>query len=632
MTFSFHRIALVPAALIALTAAGNSAENEWPSWGGDPGGSRYSTLKQITTTNVGALKPAWTYHTGEVATGAISTQRHRIAAFEATPLDVNGILYFSTPSSRVIALDADTGREIWSFDPQTGAAERKFDASRGVAYWQDASGADQRILYGTLDARLIALDARTGKLRSDFGDHGTVLLRPGAADKFPEAHYEMTSPPAVWRDLVICGSAVPEYPSRGPSGMVRAFDVRSGKLVWTFHTVPQPGEEGYTTWAADASRDRTGVNVWSIMSVDAARGMIFLPIGSASYDFYGADRKGLDLYSNCLVALDAATGKPIWHFQVVHHDVWDYDPPAQPVLVSVRRNGRQIPAVVQLTKMGLVFVLDRLTGKPLFPVVERAVPQSGVPGEATWPTQPFPLLPPPLSRMSLSRAGLSDVTPDSARYCRDLFDKLSNHGMFTPYGEQLTLVMPGTLGGATWSGGSFDPSSGLMYVNTNELGAVGMLQPQPDGSPERYRRTGPQGEYMRFLDEQGWPCQKPPWGKLNAINLNDGSIAWQRALGRVPELAQKGIPETGTPNIGGSIVTAGGLVFIAATTDQRFRAFDARSGKELWSAHLPASGHATPMTCRAPKTGRQLVIIAAGGGGFFDGPVSDAVIAFALGN
>ncbi len=621
--------ALVLTLLFAVGGTERSGGKEWPSWGGDPGGSRYSTLRQINTGNVAQLKRAWTYRTGEVVTGAISTERQRIAAFETTPLDVNGVLYFSTPSSRVIALDADTGREMWTFDPQAGVVKRRFEASRGVAYWQDRTGRDRRIVYGTLDGRLIELDAGTGQPRTEFGDNGAVFLRAGAADKFPAAQYEMTSPPAIWRDLVICGAAVPEYPSRGPSGMVRAFDVRTGRLVWTFHTVPLPNEKEHSTWADDAWQDRTGANVWSIMSVDGARGMIFLPIGSASYDFYGADRKGLDLYTNSLVALDAATGKPLWHFQVVHHDLWDYDPPAQPVLVTVRRAGREIPAVVQVTKMGFVFVLDRLSGKPLFPVEERAVPQSSVPGEATWPTQPFPVKPPPLSRMSVSRDELTSVTPESARYCRELFDQLSNRGMYTPYGEQLTLVMPGTLGGGTWSGGSFDPASGMLYVNTNELGAVGMMKPQPEGSPERYRRSAPGGEYMRFWDEHGWPCQKPPWGKLNAIDLNDGSIRWQRPLGNVPELSKQGI-ETGTPNIGGSIVTAGDLVFIAATTDRRFRAFDARSGKELWSAELPASGHATPMTYLGTKTGRQFVVIAAGGGGFFAGPAADELIAFAL--
>lgn len=618
-------------ALCLVVSAAAATGNDWRSWGGDPGGTRYSTLNQINTRNVKELKRSWTYHTGEVATGAISTERQRIAAFEATPLDINGVLYFTTPSSRAIALDADTGREIWTFDPQAGTTKRKFDASRGVAYWQDASGADRRIVYGTLDARLIELDARTGKPRPDFGDKGTVFLRPGAADKFPAAQYELTSPPAIWHDLVICGSAVPEYPSRGPSGLVRAFNARTGKLVWTFHTVPQPGESGHDTWAPDAWQDRTGVNVWSIMSVDTERGIVFLPIGSASYDFYGADRKGKSLYANCLVALDASNGRVLWYFQLVHHDVWDYDPPAQPVLATVKRDGESIPAVVQLTKMGFVFVLNRLTGKPLFPVEERAVPQSSVPGEATWPTQPFPLKPPPLSRTTLTPEDLTDLTPESSRYCRDLFDKLSNRGMFTPYGEQLTLVLPGTLGGATWSGGSFDPNLGLLYVNANELGAIGFMKPQPDGAPERYRRSSARGEYARFWDEHDWPCQKPPWGTLNAIELNTGTIVWRRPLGSVPQLEQKGIADTGTPNIGGSIVTAGGLVFIAATTDRRFRAFDARTGRELWSAELPASGHATPMTCVGPKSGRQIVVIAAGGGGFFEGPASDELIAFALG-
>jgi len=615
---------LIGVLILAASPGWAAGQEDWPFWGGDAGGARWSALDQINTGNVRQLQRVWTYETGETPINPVSPVRRRIA-FEATPLMIDGVLYFTTPSSRVVALDADRGREIWKFDPQAGSANRKYEASRGVAFWQNADGSDRRILYGTLDARLIALDARTGKPIATFGDNGAVALRAGAADDFPNMQYEVTSPPAVWHDLVICGSAVPEYPSRGPSGLVRAFDVRTGKLVWTFHTVAQPGEPGHETWTGNAWKNRTGANVWSIMSVDHERGMVFLPVGSASYDFYGADRKGADLYTNCVVALDAATGKVIWHFQVVHHDVWDYDPPSQPLLATVRREGRAIPAVVEVTKMGFVFVLDRMTGKPLFPVEERPVPQSAVPGEATWPTQPFPVLPAPLSRMTVAK---EDVYPTP--FCTDLFAKVSNHGMFTPYGEQLTLVMPGTLGGATWSGASFDAASGRIYVNSNEVGAIGYMKKQPAGAPERYRRASPWGEYARFWDPKSdVPCQRPPWGKLTAINLDDGSVVWQRPLGNMPGVENGGV-ETGTPNLGGSIATAGGLVFIGATMDHRFRAFDAKTGAELWSTDLPASAHATPITYRGPKTGKQYVVIAAGGGGFFEGPGADDLIAFAL--
>ena len=609
-----------------LSLSSLAGAQEWPFYGGDAGGTRYSSLQQINPRNVGRLKQVWTYHTREVTRGDRSTERHRIAPFESTPLVIDGVLYFTTPSSRVIALDAETGNEIWRFDPQAGLrGPHRFHQNRGVAYWQDSRGNDRRILYGTFDGRLIALDARSGKPCRDFGKDGVVDLRDGLTGLQPETEYAVTSPPAIYRDLVITGTEVPEYPSQGPSGMVRAFDIRSGRLVWTFHTIPQPGETGRESWENDSWKDRTGANVWSVMSVDAERGLVFLPIGSASYDFYGADRKGQNLFANCLVALDAASGKLVWYYQTVHHDIWDYDLPAQPVLINVRRNGRQIPAVAQVTKMGFVFILDRITGKPLFPVEERPVPKSDVPGEAAWPTQPLPMLPPPLARQSVSAADVSKVTPESNRYCKELFRSLENHGMYTPYGRNLTLVMPGSLGGANWSGASFDPATGYLFVNVNELGAVGAMTPQAADAPERYRRTSKWGEYGRFWDDHQWPCQQPPWGTLNAVDVNTGAIAWKVPLGMVDEIKMK----TGTPNLGGSIVS-GGLVFIGASTDSRFRAFDAHTGKELWVTTLEANAHATPITYLGRKTGKQFVVIAAGGGGALSPKVSDTLVAFAL--
>ena len=563
---------------------------------------------------------------GELDRENNETGRHHVVPFESTPIVIDGALYFSTPSNRVIALDAETGKEIWRFDPQAGrAGPRHFFQHRGVAYWHGKSGDDGRILYGTFDGRLIALDAKTGKPCRAFGKDGTVDLRAGIADAYPAAEYSVTSPPAIYHDLVITGAAVPEYPSKGPSGQVRAFDVRSGKLAWTFHTIPRPGEVGHESWEGDAWKERTGANVWSIMSVDLERGLVFLPIGSASYDFYGADRKGLDLFSNSLVALDAASGKLVWYYQMVHHDIWDYDMPAQPVLITVRRDTRDIPAIAQLTKMGFVFILDRLTGKPLFPVEERPVPNSDVPGEAAWPTQPSPVKPPPLVRQSFSEGDLSTVTPESHRYCAQLFHSLESHGMYTPYGRKLTLVVPGTLGGANWSGASFDRASGYLFVNANEVGAVGAMEPQAADAPVRYRRASKEGEYARFWDEQQWPCQKPPWGTLNAVDVNKGEIAWKVPIGVVDGLKTT----TGTPNLGGSIVTDGGVVFIGATTDSRFRAFDARTGEQLWVGDLEASAYATPMTYLGKKTGKQFVVIAAGGGGYFTGKVSDVLAAFA---
>ena len=611
-----------------------TARYEWRSYGNDPGGMRYSSLDQINRSNVAQLQRAWTYHTGEIALG-LGEGGSRVAAFQSTPLAVDGVLYLSTPSNRVIAVDAETGAELWQYDPQAGTSRRRFQSHRGVAYWEGPSsngkGVERRILFGTFDARLIALDAATGKPCPDFGSAGEVDLRKGVAENWPLSNYGVTSPPAIYKNLVIMGAQAPEGPAKGPSGDVRAFDARTGKLVWRFHTVPRPGEPGHNTWEGDSWRERTGVNVWSIMTVDVERGMIFLPIGSAAYDFYGADREGQNLYANSLVALNAATGKLVWHYQMVRHDIWDYDLPAHPNLITVRHNGRAIPAVAQVTKMGLVFVLDRRTGKPLFPVEEKATPQSKVPGEATWPTQPVPVKPPPLARHEpLTREELSQVTPESKKYCAELFNQVVSGGLYTPAGPELTLWFPGTLGGATWSGASFDPKTGYLYVNVNEIGAIGAMKPQAAGAETAYRRSSPWGEYARFWDRNQYPCQRPPWGTLNAVNLNTGEIAWRAPLGQVDELAAEGAPPTGTLNLGGSIVTAGGLVFIGGASDSRFRAFDAQTGKELWAAKLDASGHATPITFQGKKSGRQFVVIAAGGGGYFSKTYADALVAFAL--
>lgn len=620
---------------LALAQSADSDDHEWRNWGHDPGGMRFSRLDQINRSNVTKLQKVWTYHTGETTRGAISTDQHRIRSIEATPLVVDGVLYFPTPYNRVIALEAETGREIWKFDTQAGRKnEEALLHSRGVAFWEGpASGGrspDRRIFVGAFDGRLWALDARTGEPCPDFGPGGAINLRDGVAGRFPHSEYSMTSPAAVYKDLVITGSQLQESPSLGPSGAVRAFDVRTGKLVWRFDTVPGPGQPGHDTWEGDSWKDRSGTNVWSMMSVDVERGMVFLPVSSPSYDFYGGDRKGQDLFGDTLVALDAATGKLVWYYQIIHHDIWDYDLPAQPTLVTLRRDGRDVPAVVQVTKSGFVFVFDRLTGKPLFPVEEQPVPQSDVPGEATWPMQPIPLKPPPIARQSLMPADITTVTPESRQYCTETMRAILPTHAYTPYGLELTVVMPGTLGGATWSGGSFDPSSGYYFVNTNEAGGIGMMKAQPPGSPTRYRRSSPWGEYQRFWHENRYSCVQPPWGVLNAVDLNTGEIAWKVPLGVFDELLARGIPPTGTPNLGGSIVTAGGLVFIGGSMDSRFRAFDTRTGRILWETKLEASGHATPMTFLGRKTGKQFVVIAASGGGYFSRTVSDTVDAFAL--
>jgi membrane-bound PQQ-dependent dehydrogenase (glucose/quinate/shikimate family) len=623
--------ACVAACCLALPPSSADQRRDWRYWGGDAGGARFAPLKQIHRGNVAKLQRAWTYHTGEWEL-LDEAQRKKPPTFEATPLVVGGLLYVSTPTGRVIALKADTGQEVWKFDPQ--AARTGFRApqrQRGVSYWESADGKEKRIFSGTSDGRLVALDALTGTPCAAFGKGGAIDLRDHDDAKWKgAAFYEITSPPAIFKDLVITGSRLPEYPAKGPGGSVRAFEARTGRLVWQFNTVPRPGETGHETWAAESWRDRTGANVWSVMSVDAERGLVFLPIGSPSYDFYGGDRKGMNLFGNSLVALEAATGRLVWYFQMVHHDIWDYDLPAQPVLITVRRNGRAIPAVAQVTKMGFVFILDRVTGKPLFPVEERPFPQSEVPGEETWPTQPIPLRPPALARRGITRGELSEVTPESKKYCAELFDSLVNTTLYTPTGLKPTLKFPGYLGGGNWSGASFDAASGLLYVNVNELGDIGVMRPEKPDAPTPFRRNSDldMGGYARFWDENFWPCQRPPWGTLSAVDVNKGEIVWQTPLGITEELVAKGLEKTGRPNLGGSLVTAGGLVFIGASNDSRFRAFDAKTGKELWVAKLEASAHAAPMTYEI--NGKQYVVVAAGGAGYFNKNFSDTVAAFAL--
>jgi quinoprotein glucose dehydrogenase len=599
---------------------------EWPAYAGDSGGSKYSRLKQINRENVARLKIAWTYHTGDISDGSEYPPR---SAFEATPLVIDGVLYVTTPFSRLIALDAETGKKLWDFDPKIDKEKSaNLFINRGAAWW--SAGPRKRIFLGTLDGRLFSIEAATGKPDDSFGAAGFIDLRVGVADKFPNRGYGMTSPPAIYKDLVICGSLTADGEPQGPKGDVRAFDARTGKQVWIFHTVAQKGEFGNDTWEGDSWKDRSAVNPWSILSVDTERGIVFLPLTSPGTDYYGGDRKGAGLFGDSLVALDAATGKRLWHFQTVHHNLWDYDIPAQPNLVEVRREGRLIPAVAQVTKTGFTFVFDRMSGKPLFDIEEVPVPKSEAPGEQAWPTQPRPVKPPPYARQSMRRDELTDVTPESRAYCAKLLEGAVTADIFTPIGLKPTILFPGTNGGANWGGASYDPDTRTLYVNSMDVAMLFHMTPRPEGSIIPFRATGSGSINSRFWDQKLNPCQKPPWGFLTAISLDTGDFRWRSVLGVVDELIAKGIPPTGSPNIGGSLVTAGGLVFIGATNDKRFRAFDKDTGKEIWTTGLPASAHATPMTFLGKKSGRQFVVISAGGGNKYNSDFSDSLVAYSL--
>jgi quinoprotein glucose dehydrogenase len=606
----------------ALADGHNQHNVDWISVGGDRGGMRYSPLDQINRENVGGLEVAWTYHTGEL-------DRPRQKTIECTPLVIDGVMYVTTGHLRVIALEAATGRELWTFDP---FATRKPDAplasggvNRGVAWWSDGKPyGKRRILFGSAEGRLFSLDATTGVPDPAFGRNGDVDLRKDIQRDISRRAYGPTSAPAVYDDIVILGVSNDEGPGPAAPGDVRAFDVHTGRQIWRFHTVPRPGEFGHDTWAGDSWMDRGGANAWGGVSVDTGRGLVFCGLGSAAFDFYGGDRQGQNLFANCVVALNARTGERRWHFQTVHHDLWDHDLPTYPNLVTVTHNGKRIDAAAQVTKTGYVFLLDRETGTPLFDVEERPVPASDVPGEQAWPTQPVPIKPPPFSRVTFGEEEITDLTPAAHEAVLSQYRKLRAGPANMPPSLQGSVVVPGFHGGATWSGASFDPTTGILYVNSNNVANVITLKAAPAGESYRYTHAG----YHRFLDPEGYPAIKPPWGVLTAIDLNHGAFAWQVVLGEYPELTARGIPQTGTENFGGTIVTAGGLVFIGGTKDEKFHAFDKTTGKLLWDHKLPAGGYATPSTYRVD--GRQYVVIAAGGAGKPATRAGDGFVAFAL--
>jgi len=620
---------------------------EWPAYAHDAGGSRFSPASQITRANVARLVPVWTYRTGDFALGDGMTRD------ETTPLFVDGLLYVSTPFGGVRALDPETGSERWSFDSQLDPSGDYGDfTNRGVSTWVDPerpSGAacHRRIYVAPVDARLIALDARTGEPCADFGDHGVVRLGdvPNSAQYTGE--YEITSPPAVVHGLLIVGSTVADnVRAQAPSGVVRAFDARTGALRWAWDPVPRHASDaGYGTWRGPGAHETGAANAWSVISVDSARDLVFVPTGSASPDFFGGDRLGQNLYANSVVALRASTGAMVWHFQAVHHDLWDYDVPAEPVLFTWRHDGREVPAVAATTKMGHLFLLDRETGQPLFPVVERPVPPSDVPGDAAWPTQPFPTLPAPLVPERVQADDVFGVTPNDKAWCRQQLAGVRNEGIFTPPSLRGTVIYPGNIGGSNWSGLAIDPARHVAVIPSNRVITIVQLIPRADArsramSGTRFDQFSPQRGTpyaMRrtfLIAADGAPCSPPPWGTLTAIDLESGRVTWERPFGSVAGLA--GASEAwGSPNLGGAMITAGGIVFAAGALDQRLHAYDVETGAELWSARLPAGVHASPMTY-VTAGGRQFVVVAAGGhrelyaaSGGRDAP-GDYVVAFAL--
>lgn len=639
---------------LVLAASGSAApphrrlndDAQWRWYGGDAGGTRHSTHARITRDNVGQLEIAWSYRTGELGAGLA---RARKMSFEATPILIDDTLYLSTPTNIVIALDAATGKPRWRFDPKIPRRVRYSEVvSRGVSWWTDEAAkpnavCSQRIFFGTLDARLIALDARTGRPCASFGRGGSVDLARGARPT-RRGEYQVTSPPALYRDLVLVGSSIGDNRAiEVERGIVRAFDARTGVQRWVWDPIPTSAAEASTHgWTEESARRTGGANAWSMLSVDLGRGLLFVPTGSASPDYFGGTRPGTNDYANSLVALRAETGELVWHRQLVHHDLWDYDLAAQPMLIDFEREGKAIPAVVQATKTGMLFVFDRETGEPVFEIVERPVPESDVPGEVASPTQPFPATPALVSHAAITPQDAWGLTVLDRASCRKLIGQYRSEGLYTPPSLQGSILSPSSIGGVNWGSLAYDSERQLIIAAVNHVPMVATLIPrdrfEPMSKLERYSdsefaaQSGTAYGVRRELlvSPLGLPCTAPPWGSLAAMDLRRNAIRWQVVLGSTRDSTPWFVPSRtiGMPNMGGPIVTAAGLVFVAAATDNYLRAFDVETGRELWKGRLPAGGQATPMTYESRS--RQFVVIAAGGHGGLGTDRGDHVIAFAL--
>lgn len=646
--------------------------NDWANYGRDAGQTRFSPLKQITPSNAGRLKLAWSYDMrpadmakpDPAALERVAQQRWNAqsgirpmpmpggliippppraasptAAEDAkaasipgsgsqfTPIVVDGTMYLGTPFGRVVALDPVTGKEQWALH----LPRNEQTTPRGLHYWHGDARNPARLVVMTRSNKLVTIDPKTGQIITSFGKDGWLDLRTAdVMNGFANGVLAGNALPVMYKNLVIVGSRGQENPPEGPKGDVRGFDVVTGEQVWNFHSIPEPGDPNFGSWEGDSWKNRAGVNVWNMIAVDERRGIAYLPFGAPAYDRDGRDRAGDGLYGNAVVAVDAATGKYLWHFQTIHHDIWDFDIAAAPTLLDVKRNGKVIPAVAVINKSAILFVLDRVTGKPLFDVKETPVPASDVPGERASPTQPIPVKPPPLGRTSIDLAtDISDVTPEHEAFCKKWVadNKMVGAKQFQPLGFNVaTVTFPGSGGGANWGGGAFDAANGNYIINITNQGSLQFLAFNPAG-----KLVMPTGGNSWFADTRngGMQCQKGPWGELVAVNVNTGDIAWRSTLG-VSDWLPKEKQMTGRPNVGGPIVTAGGLVFIAATDDKRFRAFDAKSGRQVWETRLAAAGHATPITYLG-RDGKQYVSLVATGGSYVGSPsTSDNLVTYAL--